>query len=321
MNVPVTIVIPTYNRAICLGPMLKVLLPLCEKYSIPVCVFDNASTDITQHICEKLSLKFAALRYFRHTENIGGAGNIIHACTSTIDAEYVWLLSDHMMVSASDLDRIMEAIKWGGDLFCVGIKNYPTFRNYSSTCFNDIAQLDPKLVAEIVFHLSNISSNLFRKETFREGLIDAQRDLAKLSYPHLAIFRQAYKSHMGFKYINSEIEFMLQSERRYDWLESGFLRFGEIVKDNLGLKNPGATSRHVLFLDRMKGTAVREVLLHVSSVGRLKSQTMQRIFRFYGLNRYTFFMAFCNIGGGMIARRIWAMRYGNLPNYFPKQAF
>ena len=53
-NKQLSIVIPTYNRADFLDYSLKLHIPIVKKYNICIYISDNASTDNTKEVINKL---------------------------------------------------------------------------------------------------------------------------------------------------------------------------------------------------------------------------------------------------------------------------
>lgn len=88
----ITVVVPTYNRQERLAAALASILSE-TKVPLRVHVFDNASTDGTIEVLEKMRAGDSRIHIFRHSENIGAEGNYIAALDS-VETEYFVPLAD-----------------------------------------------------------------------------------------------------------------------------------------------------------------------------------------------------------------------------------
>ena len=122
------IAIPTYNRSESLARTLASLVP--QVASTPRCVieiYDNASNDGTFAIVKTASQGVTCIRYYASEKNLGANSNIIKALKGnvTVTADYVWLLSDHMLVRDGAVARIAQLLQQHApDAVCAGISDY-----------------------------------------------------------------------------------------------------------------------------------------------------------------------------------------------------
>jgi len=113
-----SICIPTYNFGRFIGMTLDSILPqITDK--VEVLVVDGASTDDTVEVIRKRQGCFPELRYHRLV-NKGGIDRDMAKSVELARGEYVWLFSaDDCMVDGA-LNRVMEEIRLGLDLYLCG---------------------------------------------------------------------------------------------------------------------------------------------------------------------------------------------------------
>ena len=90
-----TILIPTYNRVSHLDKLLKILTHEILKYNlnVSISVFNNASTDGTQHLLDTYAANYSFISSYTSERNIGSDANFLLATQSVI-TNYFWLLGD-----------------------------------------------------------------------------------------------------------------------------------------------------------------------------------------------------------------------------------
>jgi len=110
MSLPLSICIPTYNRALLLERTLRHLAECSHVFS-EVVISDNASTDRTRDIVEAWRPRFARFRYARQAHNVGPFRNI-YAAQSLAAEKYAFVLSDDDAVipsAVADAVALLEA--------------------------------------------------------------------------------------------------------------------------------------------------------------------------------------------------------------------
>jgi glycosyltransferase involved in cell wall biosynthesis len=109
----VTIGIPTYNRA---DSYLRKTLTsaLNQTYqNVEIIVSDNCSTDSTEPFVRGLS--DPRIRYFKHTNNIGGNNNF-NFCLAEAKGDYFLLLHDDDLIDDDFIDVCMSAANYQTDI-------------------------------------------------------------------------------------------------------------------------------------------------------------------------------------------------------------
>jgi glycosyltransferase involved in cell wall biosynthesis len=105
MDNGLTIGIPVYNEEARIERAIRSAAPQCAR----LIVGDNASTDNTGAICERLAQEYPNLRYFRHAENIGALRNG-KSILERADTPYLMLLGSHDYLDPDYTSRVLHAI-------------------------------------------------------------------------------------------------------------------------------------------------------------------------------------------------------------------
>jgi GT2 family glycosyltransferase len=103
------IYIPTYNRPKAIRTQLCALAPQVAKHQsrVRVLVIDNASSDYSfDEIIDDFSI-YKNIKFQRNCGNIGGNGAIALGFAFAQADEFLWILSDHDIVTASALDYLL----------------------------------------------------------------------------------------------------------------------------------------------------------------------------------------------------------------------
>ncbi len=107
-----TIIVPTYNRAtlverLLLGLKLE-LLGLEDE--VAVLVSDNASTDQTAQIVNRIAADWPALLTQRHPVNLGADNNFC-GCVEGVTTRYFWIIGDDDLPKRGTLSCIVELLR------------------------------------------------------------------------------------------------------------------------------------------------------------------------------------------------------------------
>ncbi len=107
--------LPVYNGADYLeSTIASILAQTFDSFELIVC--DNASTDSTQAICEKLAAQDCRIKYVRHSRNLGAAANYNHAFHASRGEYFKWAAHDDLL-APTYLARCVEALD--NDAGCV----------------------------------------------------------------------------------------------------------------------------------------------------------------------------------------------------------
>lgn len=116
----VSVGIPTYNRVAILKQAINTVLDQ-DYANIELIISDNASTDQTQEICEKLSCKDGRVKYVRQEYNRGPAANLEEVLHRSGGEFFMWL-SDDDWIDSSYISECVKALLKEDDLSLVSGK-------------------------------------------------------------------------------------------------------------------------------------------------------------------------------------------------------
>lgn len=106
-----SILIPSYNRSVCLQKLLETLeSELIEiESSVGIVVSDNGSTDKTQEVTDAFQKRLPNLRIIRHNQNIGMDENFC-SCIEADDSEFFWMMGDDDLPRAGAIRYVLKLI-------------------------------------------------------------------------------------------------------------------------------------------------------------------------------------------------------------------
>jgi glycosyltransferase involved in cell wall biosynthesis len=110
-DILLSICIPTYNRCILLNEAINRLVSQIHGMNgIELIISDNASSDKTELVVNKLKKRYPDIIYYRNEYNLGFDGNFLN-CLEKAKGKYVWLLSDDDIVMEGAIEHILHSIK------------------------------------------------------------------------------------------------------------------------------------------------------------------------------------------------------------------
>jgi abequosyltransferase len=114
---PLTIAIPTYNRASHLERQLEWLAGIGPHAleQIDVVVSDNCSTDETPEVVERWRSSFPFFRSRRNERNVGAIRNIAW-CLAGAETPHVWAIGDDDTISDTAVDYVLAELELRPDL-------------------------------------------------------------------------------------------------------------------------------------------------------------------------------------------------------------
>lgn len=117
-KINLSICIPTYNFGNFIGETLeKITRQLCE--GIEIVIVDGGSTDHTEEIVHEFTKKIPSIRYC-HLEKRGGIDKDLAHAISLANGEYCWLFSSDDLIVEGALQKVLNQIQSGYDLYLCG---------------------------------------------------------------------------------------------------------------------------------------------------------------------------------------------------------
>lgn len=112
-----SICIATYNRAKFIAETLDSILSQLQ-HDVEVVVVDGASPDNTAEVMSQYATQYAALRYYRETENSGVDGDYDKA-VGYANGEYCWLMTDDDLLHPGAIKKVLDRLQEKTDLVIV----------------------------------------------------------------------------------------------------------------------------------------------------------------------------------------------------------
>lgn len=116
MNIKLTVAIPTYNFANYLGQTLDTIVTQFHFSEIELLILDGASTDATPLLVKKYQQFFPNIKYVR-LDRRGGIDRDMARAVTNATGDYCWLFSGDDLMSPGALEKALEAIESGFDLY------------------------------------------------------------------------------------------------------------------------------------------------------------------------------------------------------------
>jgi len=111
----ITVCIPVYNCAEYVGLALDSILQQVDE-RIEVIVYDGGSTDGTQTLMDNYVKTWPNLRYYRGDQR-GGIDADLATCVGFAKGDYCWLFSGDDVMRPGAVERALEWIKLGNDIY------------------------------------------------------------------------------------------------------------------------------------------------------------------------------------------------------------
>lgn len=118
-KIKISICMPTRNRANFIGEALESIISQADD-TVEIVVVDGASTDNTALVVRKFQQRFKNLAYYRQEEN-GGVDRDMAKALELARGQYCWLFSDDDLIKPLGLQRILEEIKSGYEIYLCNI--------------------------------------------------------------------------------------------------------------------------------------------------------------------------------------------------------
>ncbi|MCO4090763.1 MAG: glycosyltransferase family 2 protein [Sphingorhabdus sp.] len=106
-----TILVPTYNRSENLAVLLRALHEeVAQLDTVTVFVSDNASTDSTPLVVDRVAKEWPNFASFRHPENIGADENFLH-CVRSVQTRWLWIIGDDDLPKRGILSSVIQLLE------------------------------------------------------------------------------------------------------------------------------------------------------------------------------------------------------------------
>ena len=159
MSIKLSICIPIYNCAEFIGEALDSILPQSME-GVEVVVYDGGSTDATPALMERYTKRWTNLHYQRGSAR-GGIDADMVKCVGYAKGEYCWLFSGDDVMRQGAIERALDWIKRGHDIFICK----HTICSKDMAVFRELPVLHPDQV-----FTANLANSNERVEWFRRAV-------------------------------------------------------------------------------------------------------------------------------------------------------
>jgi len=217
----ISICIPTYNRRQYIEETIASILrqiTLTNAPQVEICISDNASTDGTAKLIEKIKENAPVqIIYSRIDINVGADLNFLRV-VELATADYCWFMGSDDACAPGSLERILSEIEYGHDAYicnrvdcdinmrpilkrfwlnpCEPTSVYDLHVNEQFLRYTDKAES----VAALFAYLSSI---VFKRKNWNEVVFD--RDFVGTGYAHVFMLMMICKSHCTLKYLRDHL--------------------------------------------------------------------------------------------------------------------
>lgn len=167
---PLSICIPTYNRARFLDENLTLIVAKVRPYGLPVYISDNGSTDMTADVVRKHKILYDHIFYTRHDVNRGIDANIA-AVLNMSQTNYAWLFSDDDRFFDGAIERVLGLLQQHGpDMMVVNaVTNVDTMRpriaSHGDVIYDDMS----RVLESLCFHMTWLSTLVWSRELIAQS--------------------------------------------------------------------------------------------------------------------------------------------------------
>lgn len=145
----ISICIPTYNGANTIEKTLNAIVSqISNDFEIILC--DDASSDNTVEIINKIKSQFNCVKLFHNKKNLGMDGNF-HRTTQLAKGRYIWFCGQDDIFCDGALQQVQRMIKSNKDIGILNL-NFSQYDHDIKNCliesFFDVSTFDQKLVKE-----------------------------------------------------------------------------------------------------------------------------------------------------------------------------
>jgi abequosyltransferase len=157
INQKLSIVIPSYNRALMLDYSLKTHIPFAREFNIPIYISDNASDDDTSEVVKKWMEDYNLLFYSKNNKNVDTDSNV-EIALKIPTSKYVWLLGDSSKISNNIFYEVIKQVNKDYDLII--LNNEERVESVQTQLIKDRYFL----MTSLGWHMTQISSLVFNRE-------------------------------------------------------------------------------------------------------------------------------------------------------------
>jgi glycosyltransferase involved in cell wall biosynthesis len=222
-NPKLTVLIPTYNRALSLSTLLDILSNYQKcGLDFAVTVSDDNSHDDTIRICHEMKSKIQHFSYIKTAENKGMDNNFQLAYES-VKTDYCWMLGDTRYIALEEMKALLSTLDENKyDAYILKCRDEIFNEDAVYTDIND-------LMNKQGWHITNNASCVIPKRFIKKELYHRYMGTTFL---HQGIFVEGLCMQESFrvKYLSKIVvkDLVIDHFKKVGWLRHPFLNFGQL---------------------------------------------------------------------------------------------
>tara|TARA_B100000900_G_scaffold408933_2_gene424001 strand:- start:1097 stop:2056 length:960 start_codon:yes stop_codon:yes gene_type:complete len=212
INKSLSIVIPTYNRPSQLEKCLDLLLDKCCLLNINIFISDDSSNDEVFKLIHSIKKRYSIIHYSKNESRLGHDLNFFHSLEIP-KSDYVWVLSDAILVDAPSIEIILNIIKNNKyEIISINAKNRDL--KCPSGSFSD----SHIIIEKFGWHL-----NLMGAAIYSKNVINTLKDIDVTNcknFPHFYLIFTYLSINPSFYWLNKKI--LSSSRKKSYWMKNIF---------------------------------------------------------------------------------------------------
>lgn len=251
--ISLSICIPTYNRAEFLQHLLDSIYSQFDE-RVEVVVSDNASSDNTCSLMERLATSLPRLHYHRSTVNLGADENFLRVIDFA-QGTFCWLMGSDDQIEEGGIKRVLQAIENSPEAsgFTLNVKGHSRWMTEPYNPQIGMGQIDGNYFKEDVLfvngcqaferisdHFGYIGAQVVHRACWREAVanIGSKLDYFKTGFVHVAVISKILRSRGCWWYLHQQCagfrtgnDSFLAEGGRYYRLSILVVSFGRILRE------------------------------------------------------------------------------------------
>ncbi|TSC95190.1 MAG: abequosyltransferase [Parcubacteria group bacterium Licking1014_1] len=229
-----SIIIPTYNRAIYLGNLLSCIAPqVKESGLVQICISNNSSTDNTREVIMNFIEKYPGLIVYNENERNLGFDRNMFKVIKMAQGDFTWFLCDDDLVVENGIEKVIYFIKnnCGENIGFMTLATRSYFIDkktgkqvtYSDTIEKDkpkVYKMDKKDIIGQCFPASVFTSTMLFNNNFLKKILEEEKTIIEKAleakeYIQTFLYRLMFLKYPNLEALRFNEEIINEEAHRY----------------------------------------------------------------------------------------------------------